>query len=63
MYEQALLREQFQQLMDETRTAEQAYADLAGQAADPEMRQKLQYLHREKQRHVQLTQRLLEILG
>ena len=62
MYEQALLREQFQQLMDETHAAERAYADLADQAADPEMRQQIQHLRREKLRHVQLTRRLLEIL-
>jgi len=63
MYEQALLREQFRDLLNETRCAQQAYADLAAEADDPATREKLEYLHRQKQRHVQLTQRLLEILG
>lgn len=62
MLDQALLREQFQQLLWKERQAEKAYAEMAEQIADGEIRQRLEQLCMEKQRHIQLVERLLEIL-
>lgn len=62
MLEQAILREQIQTLLANERQAEQAYAELAGKAEDPRLKTQLEQLHRDKQRHVRLAERLLEIL-
>ncbi|MFA6132938.1 MAG: hypothetical protein WC869_02835 [Phycisphaerae bacterium] len=63
MLEQALLREQFSQLLAKAQEAEQAYAGLihAG-VRDPHAAQELEQLLADKQRHVRLAQRLLEIV-
>ena len=62
MLEQAVLAEHFQVLLDQSRQAERAYAQLANQAQNPQVRQHLEQLLRDKQRHVALAERLIEIV-
>ena len=62
MFEQAMLRELIREFMDETQQVEQTYAGLA-QEGDPARRAEAQQLMREKQRHLELSERLLEIVG
>ena len=62
MLEQAELREQVQALLAKERQAEAAYAELASKIADPAARQQLEALRHDKQRHIRLAERLLEIL-
>jgi len=62
MLEQALLREQFEELLSQERQAARGYAELAAKIDDPAVRQQLQQVQREKQRHIELTERLLEIV-
>jgi rubrerythrin len=62
MLEQALLREQVQALLASERQAEAAYADLASKVEDPAVKQQIQALRHDKQRHIRLAERLLEIL-
>ena len=61
MLEQAALREQFQTLLAREQYAAEIYGELAGKV-DPALRDQVEQLHREKLRHVRLTERLLEIL-
>lgn len=63
MLEQAVLREQFQMLLSQEQQALQAYADLVTKVDDPAIREQVEQLRREKQRHVELTERLLEIVA
>lgn len=63
MLEQAVLREQFQMLLSQEQQALQAYADLVAKVDDPAVREQVEQLRREKQRHVELTERLLEIVA
>ena len=60
--EQAMLAEQFTKLLSREREAEQACAELLSKVSDLNARQKLEQVHREKVRHVQLVERLLEIV-
>jgi len=60
--EQATLSERFQVLLEQEQKAEQAYAGLAAQASDDESRRELRQIQREKLRHVQLVERLIEIV-
>jgi len=62
MFEQAMLRELIQEFMDETQQVERTYAGLAEQG-DPQIRPQAMQLMREKQRHLELSERLLEIMG
>jgi len=62
MLEEALLREQFQALLDQERKALRAYDELMGQVDDPVIQAQLEQLRREKLRHVELTERLVEIV-
>ena len=62
MLEQALLREQFQQLLSKEQEAQNTYAKLAEKVADPATLQQLQLLQRDKQRHIRMIERLLEIV-
>jgi len=62
MLEQALLREQVQELVAAERQAETAYARLVETVSDPALRDQLEQLRRDKQRHIRLAERLLEIL-
>ena len=62
MPERAILREQFSAMLAKVRTAASQYDQLARSTEDPEARDQLQRLAREEYRHVQLTERLLEIV-
>jgi rubrerythrin len=62
MFEQAMLREQFQALLHQEQQAERLYAELVAKLTDPHLRQQVQQLHRDEQRHVRLAERLLEIV-
>ena len=62
MFEQALLAEQFQDLLARARDAEKMYAGLAECIDDPKLREKVQQVYLDKQRHVRLAERLLEIV-
>ena len=60
--EQAQLADQFQALLDMARQAERLYAELAGGVGDAQLRDQLEQLSRDKQRHAKLAERLLEIV-
>ncbi len=60
--EQAMLRDRFQDLLDLEQQALEAYEELASQNSDPKILQKVEHLRRDKQRHIELTERLLEIV-
>lgn len=62
MLERAVLREQSERLLDGARRAAETYAGLADASAEPTVREQLQKLSRDKQRHMRLAERLLEIL-
>ena len=62
MLEHERLRERFQALLSQEQQALAAYADLASRVQDPGLRDQVEQLHREKQRHIELTERLLEIV-
>lgn len=62
MLEEAILREQFEALLDKERQAERLYADISSRLADPALRRQIEQLHRDKQRHIALAERLLEIV-
>jgi hypothetical protein len=61
MLEQVLLREKFQTLLDWQRAALGRY-EAATNEADSETRGQLDQLCRDKKRHLELTERLLEIM-
>jgi rubrerythrin len=63
MFEQAILAERFASLLTEQQSAERMYADLVPRITDPRLREQIEQLHREKQRHIELTERLLEIVA
>ncbi len=62
MPERAILRAHFSALLAQVRTTAGQYERLALSTDDPEARNHLQRLAREEQRHVMLTERLLEIV-
>jgi hypothetical protein len=62
MFDQAALAEHFQLLLARQEKAARIYADMEAKAADPAFRRQVAQLRREKQRHVELAQRLLEIV-
>ncbi len=62
MLEQASLRKQFQSLLEQQREAIAMYESLAGESADPAVRKQALQLRKDKERHLRLTERLLEIV-
>ncbi len=60
--EGAMLAEKFRELLDQERKAEGVYAGLSAQVTDPTTREHIQQIHRDKLRHVQLVERLIEIV-
>lgn len=62
MLEQVLLREQFEELLGKQQSALGQYEEVAARETDPDTRAQLDQLCREKKRHIELTQRLLEIV-
>jgi rubrerythrin len=62
MLEEALLRDQFGALLDQERQAAKAYEDLLPTIKDAAVREQVEQLLRDKHRHVELAERLLEIV-
>ena len=62
MLDQTVLRERFEGLLAQARQAEGVYASLASQVHDPQLREQVEQIHRDKRRHILLTERLLEIV-
>ncbi len=62
MPERAILREQFEQMLRTASAAVVEYDQLTESTADPLRRDRLIRLMRHKHRHVELAERLLEIL-
>lgn len=60
--EHAMLAEKFEALLATEREAEKVCANLAAEITDPAAREQVEQMHREKRRHVQLVERLLEIV-
>lgn len=56
------LAEQFHALLSQEQQVEETYARLLPQVTDPGALAQLQHIRRDKQRHIQLAQRLLEIV-
>ena len=62
MLDQLALREQFEVLLADEQAALGQYESAAANQADPETRAHFEVLCREKKRHIQLAERLLEIV-
>jgi hypothetical protein len=62
MFEEARLSEQFRTLLGHQQQVAQQYAAMVNQTTNPKLKKQVQQLHREKQRDIELTQRLLEIV-
>jgi hypothetical protein len=63
MLEQSLLREQFESLLAQQQQVVGQYESAASSAEiDEDLRVKLAEVCRDKKRHIELTQRLIEIL-
>ena len=62
MLEQMLLRQQFETLLADQQAVLGQYESAAAQQDDPEAQAHFEMLCRDKKRHIQLTQRLLEIV-
>jgi rubrerythrin len=63
MLSQTVLREQFEALLRKQQDAVGIYESAGDRFADPQTRSQIDQVCREKKRHVELTRRLLEILG
>lgn len=63
MPERAILRELFNGLYASTREAAEQYRTMADTAGDPARKDQLARLARDGRRHIDLTERLLEILS
>ena len=62
MFEEAELAEQFNALLDQQQHAADHYQAVAAKTDDPQMKHQIEQVCRDKKRHIQLTQRLLEIV-
>ena len=62
MLEQAILAEQFQSLLSREQQAMKMCAELAARISDAALREQVEQLLRDKQRHIRLAERLLEIV-
>ena len=63
MLDQARLRQQFQTLLEEERQANKTYMDLMSKVDNPQVRRQIEQLVQDKNRHIELAERLLEIVG
>ena len=63
MFENELLREEFDRILQAKRHAAQRLDQLATEADDPELRGRIAELCCHAQRHVELTERLLELVS
>ncbi len=62
MFEQAMLQEQVEQLIQHTDRLARMYSDLSGQCENPVAGEQLSKLSREKYRNLELAQRMREVL-
>jgi len=62
MLEEAEIVGQFRALLQLEQQAEQVYAQMLAQVQDAKMRQQIEQLHKDKLKHIRLTERLLEIV-
>ena len=62
MLEQALLREQIQAYLATETQAQQAYTRVSAATENPKLREQLEQLNKDTQRHIRLTEQLLEII-
>ena len=62
MLEQALLREQIQVLLATETQARQAYTRVTATMDNPQLREQLEQLGKDTQRHIRLAEQLLEII-
>ena len=62
MFEQAILSEQFQRLLLKQRRVAEAYDQLLKNVDDPDRREQLAEIRRQKLRDVRMSERLLEIV-
>ena len=62
MPERVILREHFNEMLQTVSAAADEYNQLASTATEPPRREQLRRLTRDKSRHVELTERLLEII-
>jgi hypothetical protein len=62
MLDQIMLREQFESLLTHQRAALGKYESAAADNEDPQTKAEFDQLCKEKKRHIQLTERLLEIV-
>ncbi len=60
--EHAILAEKFETLLETERQAEDVCASLIDKLTDPAAIEQLKLIRREKQRHIGLVERLLEIV-
>ena len=60
--EQTTLRQRFQSLLERQRQVLAVYESAAAASADPALRKQAIQLRKDKERHVRLTERLLEIV-
>lgn len=63
MPERAMLREHFAQMRRAAEAAAGRYEHLAASAGDPDARRQLRRIARDESRHVELAERLLEIVS
>jgi len=62
MFEETLLAEQFEKLLAQAEQAERMYAGIADETDDEGLKEQFQELRREKRRHIEMAERLLEIV-
>lgn len=62
MLDNEILRERFEDLLNQQRQSVGVYASLASGLTDPKARAEAEQIHRDKKRHIELTERLLEIV-
>ncbi len=62
MFEENLLAEQFEKLLAQAEQAEKMYAGIADETDDASLKEQFQELRREKRRHIEMAERLLEIV-
>jgi len=57
-----MIAEEFRELLEQSHAVADRYMTLAAEAQDPELQARLQEVCRDKLRHIDLVQRLLEIV-
>ena len=63
MFDTELLREEFDQILQAKRHAARQLDEMAAQTHDPDLRDRISELSSHAQRHVELTERLVELVS